>query len=216
MPRSLLASACAAGMLLLPAVGAPAFAQSTAGEIAGQGSVRPAQPAPESAPPGDDGAEAATTLAIVDIQLLLQVSTAAQSIQRQLDEQRAQLQRELAAQEEKVRTSEQELARLRQTLTPEQFDEKRRDFERQVAETRRLIQERTRTLDTAFGSARETLFNTIAQLVQEVAAERGVTMVLPRQGVLVLRDPSLDITDSVLRRLNQRLPQVSVALPAAP
>lgn len=201
MPRSCLGPALLAG-LCLAVPGDGVRAQTTVGEIAGATSQQQSR---------GEGLEA--SIAVVDVQLLLQKSAAAQSIQRQLDEQRARLQRELAGQEDKIRQSEQELARLRPTLSAEEFDSKRRDFERQVAETRRIIQERTRALETAFSDARETLLKTMMQVVQEVSAERGVTLVVPREYVMVLRDPALDMTESVLRRLDQRLPQVSVALP---
>lgn len=205
MPRTATGILLAAGLLAFPA--GPALAQE-----AGAGTP-PAQAG--EAIQADEAAVARPipTIAIVDIQLLLQQAAASQSLQRQADEQRSRLQKDWAGQEEKVRASEQELARQRQTLSTDAFDEKRREFERQVTETRRLFQERTRALESTFSQAREVLLGTLQQAIQEIAVERGITLVLPRQQVLLLRDPSLDITDPVLRRLNEKLPQVAVTLP---
>jgi outer membrane protein len=50
-------------------------------------------------------------------------------------------------------------------------------------------------------------------VVAQVAAERGVGMVLPSHAIVFLADKSLDITDTVLQRLDVKLPQIAVQLP---
>ncbi|QJE72777.1 OmpH family outer membrane protein [Aerophototrophica crusticola] len=152
-------------------------------------------------------------MVVVDVQRLLQQSLANQSIQRQLASQREILQREMAAQYEQQRQAEQELARLRPSLQPDEFDRKRIEFGNEVTATSRVTQEKTRKLDAAFLQARTTMLETIRVVIGEIAAERGATLVISSEFVFYQANDSLDITDTALQRLNTRLPEVKVNLP---
>lgn len=152
-------------------------------------------------------------VAVVDIPTILQQATAMRTIQQQLDVQKEQLQRDVAQQQEALRTAEQELARLRQTVSVEEFDRKRTEFETQVSATGRALQERTRRLDIAFNQARNSVINTLDQVIAEVAREMGATLVISRQFIVYQAGGAGDITAEVLERLNGRLPQVTVSVP---
>lgn len=152
-------------------------------------------------------------VAVVDIPTILQQATSMQTIQRQLDVQKEQLQRDVAHQQEGLRTAEQELARLRQTVSVDEFDRKRTEFETQVSATGRALQERTRRLDIAFNQARNNVINTLDQVIAEVAKETGATLVISRQFIVYQASGAADITAEVLERLNSRLPEVPVSVP---
>jgi len=152
-------------------------------------------------------------VAVVDIPTILQQATAMRTIQQQLDVQKEQLQRDVAQQQDALRTAEQELARLRQTVSVEEFDRKRTEFETQVSATGRALQERTRRLDIAFNQARNSVINTLDQVIAEVAREWGATLVISRQFIVYQAGGAADITAEVLERLNSRLPQVTVSVP---
>ncbi|GGE60305.1 OmpH family outer membrane protein [Niveispirillum cyanobacteriorum] len=152
-------------------------------------------------------------VAVVDIPTILQQATAMRTIQQQLDVQKEQLQRDVAQQQEGLRVAEQELARLRQTVAVEEFDRKRTEFETQVSATGRALQERTRRLDIAFNQARNSVINTLDQVIAEVAKEAGATLVISRQFIVYQAGGAADITSEVLERLNARLPQVTVSVP---
>ncbi|MFV3129169.1 OmpH family outer membrane protein [Niveispirillum sp. KHB5.9] len=152
-------------------------------------------------------------VAVVDIPTILQQATSMRTIQQQLDVQKEQLQRDVAQQQEALRGAEQELARLRQTVSVEEFDRKRTEFETQVSATGRALQERTRRLDIAFNQARNSVINTLDQVIAEVAKETGATLVISRQFIVYQAGGAGDITAEVLERLNSRLPQVPVTVP---
>lgn len=190
------------GLVALALLARPASAQTDSGGPAR--ADRAERPAPSVPAP---------SIAVVDAQLVFQKSLAVQSIQRQLDTQRAELTKSFGAQEENLRTAEQELARQRLALAPEAFEAKRKEFEQKVAEARRTLQDRTRKLDISFNEARDRVLRTINDVVAEVARERGVGLVVRRDVVLFQSDSTPDITDTVLQRVNTKLPQVTVSLP---
>lgn len=155
-------------------------------------------------------------VAVVDVQRILQDAAVMRSIQQQLDAQKEQFQREVAAQQEQLRTAEQDLAKLRQSVAAEEFDRKRTEFESQVTAMGRALQERTRRLDVAFNQARNNAINTLDQVIAEVAKENGATLVISRQFIVYQAGTAGDITNEVMERMNARLPEITVNLPSTP
>jgi len=166
----------------------------------------PAQPAAKGEP------LKAPVVAVVDVQRIMQESSASKGIQKAIESQRDSYQKEIQTLEDKLQNAENELRKQQTVLAPDAFAAKRRDFEKQVADVQRTVQERKRTLDTAFNDAMTNVQKTMLEIVQDIADERGVNVVIPRN-LLVLFASNLDVTESVLERLNKQLPTVAVSIP---
>jgi Skp family chaperone for outer membrane proteins len=155
----------------------------------------------------------AAVIAVVDIQKILSESVAAKGVRDQLATRRDAYQRQVTADEQKLRDAEQALVKERATLKPEDFAKKRQAFEEQVKQVQQRVQERARILDTAFNKALGTIRQNLGQVVAEAAEAKGATVVLDK-GQVVVVESSLDLTASVLETLNKKLPKVTVELPA--
>ena len=155
----------------------------------------------------------AAVIAVVDIQKILSESVAAKGVRDQLATRRDAYQRQVTADEQKLRDAEQALVKERATLKPEDFAKKRQAFEEQVKQVQQRVQERARILDTAFNKALGTIRQNLGQVVAEAAEAKGATVVLDK-GQVVVVESSLDLTASVLETLNKKLPKVAVELPA--
>ncbi len=154
----------------------------------------------------------APTIAVVDVQKILQESTAAQGVQKAIEAQRETYQKEISSLEEKLRTAEAELRKQQTILSADAFAGKRRDFEKQVADVQRTVQTRKRALDGALTDSMNQVQKTMVDIITEVAKEQGANVVLARHQV-VLVETNLDVTDVVLDRLNKKLPKVAVTIP---
>jgi outer membrane protein len=154
----------------------------------------------------------APVIAVVDIQYILQEAAASKGIQKQLDSQRQTYQTEISKQEEKLRAADQELNRQRSILSADAFAQKRREFEQQVADVQRSVQGRKRVLDQAFNESMSKVRDTLLQVVADVAGEQKASLVLSKQQVVIV-EKSLDLTATVLERLDKKLPSVPVTLP---
>jgi outer membrane protein len=152
-------------------------------------------------------------IAVVDVQQLLQKSSAAKSIQQQFEAEREKLQGEMRQQQEQVRTGQQALATARTSLAPDAYEQRRKEFEKQVQDMTTKTDSRRQALDKAVNDAVNLLRDNMLAVVGQVATERGVGVVLPSHAIVHLSDKSLDITDTVLQRLDVRLPQVTVQIP---
>jgi len=153
----------------------------------------------------------APMLAIIDVQKILRESVAVKSLTAKIEEQRTKYQEELRAEEESLRTADQELARQRTILSAEAYAQKRKDLEQQVATLQRQVQERKKGLDQLFGQGISQVQNELANVAKEIAEERGLDLILSRATVVIVK-PKFDISSEALERLNARL--TTVALPA--
>ena len=161
----------------------------------------PGQPSAQQLPP--------TVAAVIDYQQILRDASAARSIREQIEVRRKAYQDEISAEEERLRQAEQELGKQRSLLAPEAFAERRREFEKEVAEVQRLVQERRRELDRISAAALGEVKQALIDIVTGLAEERGFNLVLPSSEVLFFAR-KIDLTDTVLAELDARLPRVEV------
>ena len=151
-------------------------------------------------------------VATIDVQRLQRESAASKSIQAQIEKLRASYQQEITKQENELRSAEQELNRQRTLVSPEAFNERRRQFEQKVGNLQRDVQNRKRELDKSALTAQRTIENALNQIVQDVVTERRLTLVLVKNQTIYAA-PEFDLTDEVMKRLNAKLPSVKVPPP---
>lgn len=179
-----------------------------------QAHAQAAAPAP-AAPAAQSGAELkAPVIAVIDVQRVMQESEAARGVSKSFDELRESYQKEISSLEDKLRKGEEELRKQQTVLAPDALASKRRDFEKQVAEVQRTVQSRKRGLEMSLNEAMGVVHKTMVEVVAEVARERGANLVLARQQ-FVLVDTALDVTTTVMERVNKKLPKVALNTPKA-
>ena len=152
------------------------------------------------------------TIAIVDVQLVMQNSEAAKGIRTQIEKVRTSYQQSVHGKEEELRKLDQDLEQQRSILSPDAYQQRQRDFQQKVADAQKDVQDRRQKLETAFGKAMQQVQDALVQIVDQVAKEQAISLVLPKASVIHSGD-DMDITQEVLKRLNSRLPSVSVAIP---
>ena len=151
-------------------------------------------------------------MAILDLDAIRRQSVAVNDIRTQINNYRKGFQADIQKEEDALRTANQELAKKRTILSPEAFAKERRQFEQKVVEVQKLVQRRKFDLDQAQAQAMVVVEKKLNGIIANVAQARGVSVVLRRnQTILVAR--SLDITEIVLKQLNDELKKVAVAQP---
>jgi Skp family chaperone for outer membrane proteins len=151
-----------------------------------------------------------TVAAVIDYQRILRDAAAARSIREQIEARRKAYQEEISKEEQRLHEADKEFAKQRSVLSAEAFAEKRRDFEQDVAEVQRMVQERRRELDRMSAAALNEVKEALIEIVTSIAEERGFNLVLPSSEVLFFAR-SLDLTEEVLAKLDARLPQVRLS-----
>lgn len=147
--------------------------------------------------------------AVIDYQRVLQEASAAVSIRQQVEARREAYQEEIEREERRLREANDEFARQRSQLSAEVQAERRRDFEEDVMEVQRMVQERRQNLDRSSATALNEVKQALIDIVTELAEERGFNIVLSSSEVLFFAR-TIDLTEDVLDELNGRLPEVEV------
>jgi len=148
-------------------------------------------------------------IAIVDVQRILQESLASKSVQKQLEAQRAKFQKEIGKEENSLREAEQNLAKLRTQLSAQVYAEREQQLRQRFLSVENHVQSRRKVLDLSYTDAMNAVRAALLDVVGMVAHERGANLVVVKQQALWTDQP-LDITDEVLKRLDQKIPSIDV------
>jgi Skp family chaperone for outer membrane proteins len=151
----------------------------------------------------------ADNIAIVNIQEIMRDSTAAKSIKDQLEAKQKAFQSEMSKKSEALQKEEQDLGKQRSVLSPEAWDKKANAFKAKAADAQKEVQTKRTELDNAFTSALNEIQKTVFDIVATIAKEKSYNVVLPASQLLYA-DSNLDITKTVLSKLNSQLPKVTV------
>lgn len=148
-------------------------------------------------------------IAVVDVEKIINDSSAGKSVQTQLTKSREAFQKEFLGRENELMAAQKKLVQQKQEISPEDFNKKRQDFEKQLSGTRNLFQKRRSALDKGLGNALSSLRKNIIQVTAEVADEGGFQVVLTRSSVVVIQK-EMDITEAVLSRLNKKISNIKL------
>jgi Skp family chaperone for outer membrane proteins len=152
-------------------------------------------------------------IAVLDLNLLLQESKAAESINSKIEEKRASFQQEIQKFENQLRSLEEKLVKEQKQSPAQDFEAKRNDFEKKVAEVQQKVSQRRTQLAKAFEEAMIILQKKIMELVVKIAEREKYALIVPRSTV-IFRQDNLEITEEVMTLLNKELPDVQVVIPA--
>jgi outer membrane protein len=155
----------------------------------------------------------APVVIVIDIHEVVQKSSAAGSIRKQLESTQKSYADEFAKKERDLRAAEQELQQQRTVLSADAFQQRRRDFETKFQEAQRDVAAKRRQLDQAveenLGKIREQLLPIVDELVKETKAQMVIS-----KAAIVMVDKRWELTDEALTRLNKKLPSLKVTMPA--
>jgi outer membrane protein len=169
-----------------------------------------AAPAPAAAGP----ALIPPTVAVVDMQRVLVESAAGKSIQSQLDTERRKIRDQITRMQDELKSAQNQFIRTRSVMAPEAANEQQQALQRKEADAQRTLQDRQEAFQKGESDAVNVVGDNMRDVVQQLAAERHIGMVLSKQAVISMADKNMDITDDVVQRLNTKLPSVTVNIPA--
>lgn len=145
---------------------------------------------------------------VIDVQEVMRDAKATKGIIEHRDKLTQQYLNEFSAEENKLRSAEQELVKQQTTLSPEAFNEKRVAFEKQAAEFSRKVQIRRRNLDIAFNTAMAQVAGSMEKVIKDIAAEQKANIVIPRSQLLFF-DAKMDFSKQALDKLNAAVKEVT-------
>jgi Skp family chaperone for outer membrane proteins len=183
-------------------------AQGQAQQRPPQGQQRPPAPAAGQRPP-------APVIAIVDIPEVQRLSAAFNQVREEIERRRARLNDDLQREQTRWREEQATLAAGRATLPPETLRARERELQDRITDAQRIFRDRSRAIDQATQVGLQQIEQALGAVIRQVAASRGVNMVLPRP-LVVFNEAGFDITDEVSAQMNRVLRTVNLPAEGAP
>jgi outer membrane protein len=149
-------------------------------------------------------AAAQINIAVVDVDTLLNESTAGKSIQQQLKAKRESFQKEFSTKEKSFRDEEKAIVAKKDKISAEAFAAERTKFEAKLVDTQKLIKSRRTSLDKGLTDAMQELRKGIMDVTSKIAEEKKYQIVLNRDAVVIVQK-EMDITADVLAALNAKI-----------
>jgi len=172
----------------------------------GAGIAQAQQPAAPAATPTGPSS---LTIMVVDVQSLLQNSKSAKMVRQQIEEKRNEYAKDISHQEEVLRQERDSLQRQQASLSAEALNQKGREFQQKVNELDRNVQGKRQALERSNAEALEKIQEAMLKIITDIAKDRKANLVFQRSE-LVLFDQGFDVTDDVLRKLDEQLPTLTV------
>jgi Skp family chaperone for outer membrane proteins len=176
--------------------------------ILGDTRAQQTPPAPAATPAAPATASGLNIL-VVDVQSLLQNSKSAKMVREQIEQKRTEYAKEISREEGVLRQERDALQRQQASLSAEALNKKGREFQQKVNGLDKSVQAKRQALERSNGEALEKIQAVMLKIINEIAKERKANIVFQRSE-LVMFDQGFDVTDEVLRKLDEQMPTLTV------
>lgn len=153
----------------------------------------------------DEAVDLGDHVAYVNTQQVVMNAPGATEAQQTFQQELQKYQAEVKQMQAELDSLEQALEQQRSTLTPAAVKKR----EQEIAQKRRKLQQRAQQLEKQVGNRQQELLQPILErvhkVIEEIRVERGYALVFDvSQPGVVAADPSLNITQDVLQRLQEQ------------
>ena len=195
------------------AVAAAAFAFSNVTAFAQPKPAAPAAAPAAGAKPATGRAPSAVIL-FLDRGTVLRQSKVGKDMYAQVEALAKKMEADFAPENKKLQADVQALQQQASVMTPEARNAKVKDLETRRQAFQKKVQDRQASIQTGLANSRTAVEKALAPILEKIMVERGANLLLDR-GLVVLGATDLDVTASVIQRLDTSLPKVTVT-PVAP
>ena len=144
-------------------------------------------------------------IGVVDSNRTIQESVTGKNFLNALEEQRRQKQEEIAAKENKLQEDQQNYQKQMFSLSEDARGRTEKDLQQRQLELQRIKEDAESELRSFYTDGITSIERKVLPVIEQVAKEKGLVLILenaPQRGMLFV-DPSIDITDEVIARLDQ-------------
>ena len=139
---------------------------------------------------------------IVDVQRVIATSAAGQSLQKQAEARRGQIQGDLRAESDQLNAQRAQMEKA-------DFEKAAMALQEKLKNWRQEGEQKRRGFEKSYNDAQKMIFQTLQKVIGEIAVARKLTLVL-NKSVVIVSAQAWDITDSALAQLNKVLPSVKM------
>jgi Skp family chaperone for outer membrane proteins len=151
---------------------------------------------------------------VLDRNALFEYSKAGQDIAKQMQALTDGAKKDLAGQGRALQAEGEKLQQQIAILAPDLKKQRIAAFEAKQRSLEGAAQRKDQQIKLAYMNARNAIEQAVLPILQQIVAERGANLVFDKQAVVFASNASYDITGDIIARLNQKLPDYKVTLPA--
>ncbi len=177
-------------------------------------SAQPAPAKPAAATAGQATPAARAVILFLDRGAVFRQSAVGADMYKQVEALAKKMETDLAPENKKLQTDVQQLQSQAALLSAEVRQQKVKELEGRRQAFQKKVQDRQAAIQTGLANARTQVEKALGTILEKLMTERGANVLLDR-GLVVLGATSLDVTGTVIQRLNTALPKVTVT-PVAP
>lgn len=178
------------------------------GILAGTGLAAFVQSQPAQAQQAAPAAGGAVVIGVVDARALLTQSNAGKSLQTAAGQRKKAFNDDIKKREDSWVKQAQLLDQQKSTMTPQDYQVKAGDLNKQRDQIRADIDNKSRALDAQLQQANDQIQSQALAIVKNIIAQKGITILLNREAIAWANTSVIDITPDVMTQLNQKLPSV--------
>lgn len=147
-------------------------------------------------------------IAVIDRQALLDLSTAGKGLQTAVGQRRKQLNDDSQKRQDSWVKQAQALEQQKATMTPQDFQAKGTELNKQRDQLRLDYQNKNRAIDVATQQAIEQIQSQALVIVKQIISQKNISLLFYKEAVAWSGPAVVDITPEVITQLNQKLPSV--------
>ena len=151
----------------------------------------------------------ASEIAVVNLQKIMQESSASKSARSQLKAKKQEFQKQISKLEASLQKQDKELAQQKAVLSKDEFSKKLVTFRKKAANAQKDVQAKRAKLNKAFEESLSKIQKSIISIVSKLSKEKGFKIAVSSSQAIYVSN-ELDISNEVLKRLNKELPKLNV------
>ncbi|MFN5352179.1 MAG: OmpH family outer membrane protein [Alphaproteobacteria bacterium] len=152
-----------------------------------------------------------TSIAVVDIKLIVEKSKAALSLAKQLQETQGKFQKEIKKVETSLKEKEEKLVKQKSIIEESAYEEKVKQFQSEVFDANQSVKKKKATLEKGYLKGLEQIRGVTLDIIADIARANKYSIVLPKSQLLY-SEKANDISEQVLAKLDSKLSSVKLNL----
>ena len=160
----------------------------------------------------DEASQGGSEILVVNLDKIRAQSQAAKSIEEQTNEIQEKLRSGFEERRKVLAAEEKALVALRGSMDPDAFEARAARFEQQVRALKKDRRDQSLALRRSLRSAGEQMDRVLKPILAEVMTERRAVVMIDKRDV-VISAVALDVTEVVIKRLDEKLPRLEVQWP---
>lgn len=156
-------------------------------------------------------------IAIVEMQRIQNEASAWKDLSQKLKAAQEKVLQDLQPQQSALEEEAKALQQQQAILAPEAFETKVAEFEQKRREMVQTSNERRQAVERALVEAKNRIIKEIRDILVGITEEKGYNLILDQSNAdptIVVASPEINITETVIKRLDQKLPTVEFSVPA--